>query len=153
MAPPQKLDSPIELPGRRWSVIPGTVFPSTPVCKDTRKHEFIKYGSPYDRLDRLFVGLDQPWRGINSIEFKDGLPVGYISHCNVEGKEIPINCLLQVSHPNLMIAKKIFVSKDKVHFCYDQWGITLDDIEALWPVFRLTEAEVAMICKAVGLFP
>lgn len=150
MTPAQKLDSLIKLPDHRLTVIPETNFPSAPMLKDTRKHEFIKYGSPYYQPDQLFVGLDQPWRGIDAIEFQDGLPVGYISHCNFEGKEIPISCLPQVSHPNLMIAKEIFVSKDKVHFCYDHWGITLDDIEGLWPVFELSEPEVAIICKAVG---
>lgn len=150
MAAAQKLDSPIELPDHRLPVIPGTIFPSTPVPKDTRKHEFIKYGSPYDQLDRLFVGLGPSWRGIDAIEFKDGSPVQYINHCNLEGKETPINYLPKVSHPNLMVTKEIFVSKNRVHFCYDHWGITLDDIEDLWPDFQLTEAEVAMICKAVG---
>lgn len=118
--------------------------------KDTRKHEFIKYGSPYDQLDRLFVALGQSWRGIDAVEFKDGLPVGYISHYNLEENETPIDRLPQVSHPSLLIAREIFVFKNKVHFCYEQWGITLDEIEQLWPVFQLSEVEVALICKAVS---
>lgn len=151
MAPAQKLDSPIELPDRRSTYLPGTIFSSTPVPKDTGKREFIKYGSPYDQLDRLFVALGQLWRGIDAIEFKDGSLVGYISHCNFEGKGIPINHLPQISHPSLLIAREIFVFKDKVHFCYEHWGITLDEVEQLWPVFQLSEVEVALICKAVSL--
>ena len=131
MAPVQKLDSPIELPGHRWTIFPGTIASSTPMPKDTRKHEFIKYGSPYDQLDRLFVALGQSWRGIDAVEFKDGLPVGYISHYNLEENETPIDRLPQVSHPSLLIAREIFVFKNKVHFCYEQWGITLDEIEQL----------------------
>ena len=150
MAPAQKLDSPIELPGRRWTILPGTIASSTPMPKDTGKHEFIKYGSPYDQLNRLFVALGQSWRGIDAIEFKNGLPVGYISHCKLEEKGIPVDHLPQVSHPSLLIAREIFVFKDKVHFCYEHWGITLDEIEQLWPVFQPSEVEVALICKAVS---
>ena len=76
MAPAQKLDPPFDLPVRRSTIIPGTTFPLTPVQQDTGKCEFIKHGSPYDQQYRLFVGLGRSWRGIDSIEFKDGSPVG-----------------------------------------------------------------------------
>ena len=54
-----------------------------------------------------------------------------------------------ISHPSLLIAREIFVFKDKVHLCYKHWGITLDEIEQLWPVFQLSKVEVALICKIV----
>lgn len=74
----------------------------------------------------------------------------YISHCNAEGKEIPVYHLSQVSHPSLLIAREIFVAKGNVYFCYGHWGITLNEIEQLWPVYQLSEVEVALICKAVS---
>ncbi|OJJ83543.1 uncharacterized protein ASPGLDRAFT_58636 [Aspergillus glaucus CBS 516.65] len=148
MAPAQKLDPPFDLPVRKSSIIPGTIFPSTPVHKDTGKCEFIKHGSPYDQRDRLFVGLSRSWRGIDAIEFKDGSLVGYISHCNTEGKDIPVYHLSQVSHPSLLIAREIFVARGNVYFCYGHWGITLNEIEQLWPVYQLSEVEVALVCKA-----
>ena len=150
MAPAQKLDPPFDLPVRKSTIIPGTIFSSTPVQQDNGKCEFIKHGSPYDRHDRLFVGLGRSWRGIDSIEFQDGSPVGYISHCNAEGKEIPVYHLSQVSHPSLLIAREIFVAKGNVYFCYGHWGIALSEIEQLWPVYQLSEVEVALICKAVS---
>ena len=125
-------------------------LPSTPVHKDTGKSEFIKHGSPYDQCDRLFVGLSRSWRGVDAIEFKDGSPVGYISHCNTEEKEIPVYHLSQVSHPSLLIAREIFVTRGNVYFCYGHWGITLNEVEQLWPVYQLSEVEVALICKVVS---
>lgn len=150
MAPAQKLDPPFDLPVRKSSIIPRMSLPSTPVHKDTGKCEFIKHGSPYDQRDRLFVGLSRSWRGVDAIEFKDGSPVGYISHCNTEEKEIPVYHLSQVSHPSLLIAREIFVTRGNVYFCYGHWGITLNEVEQLWPVYQLSEVEVALICKAVS---
>ena len=151
MTPARKLDSLIDLPVSRSTILPRTSFTSAPMPEDTGKHGFIKYGSPYDQLDRLFVALGQTWRGIDAIEFKNGLPVGYISHCNFEGKGIPVMPQIpnHICHPSLLIAREIFVFKDKVHLCYEHWGITLEEIEQLWPVFQLSEVEVALICKIV----
>ena len=151
MTPTQKLDSPIDLPVSRSTILPRTIFTSAPMPEDTRKHRFIKYGSPYDQLNQLFVALGQTWRSIDAIKFKNGLPVGYISHCNFEGKGIPVMPQIpnHISHPSLLIAREIFVFKDKVHLCYEHWGITLDEIEQLWPVFQLSKVEVALICKIV----
>jgi len=122
MAPVQKLDPHFDLPVRRSTIIPGTVFSSTLVQQDNGKCEFIKHGSPYDRHDRLSVGLGCSWRGIDFIEFQDGSPIGYISHCNAEGKEIPVYHLSQVSHPSLLIAREIFVPKAMFTFVMDIGG-------------------------------
>lgn len=77
--------------------------------------------------------------------------MGYISHYKFNENEIPIDRLPQISHPRLLSVREIFVLKGNVYFCYEQWGITLDEIEQLWPVFQLNEAEVALICKAVSV--
>lgn len=79
-----------------------------------------------------------------------GSPVGYISHCNFEEKGIPVNRLPQVFQLSLLSVTEIFVVRSNVYFCCGQWGVTLDEIEQLWPVFRLNEVEVALICKAVS---
>jgi hypothetical protein len=47
--------------------------------------------------------------------------------------------------------KEVFILKDNIYFLQDQWGLTLNEILQLSPVFMLSEVEVAVICKAVGL--
>jgi hypothetical protein len=149
MAPPRKLGSPIELPVRRSTVIPGTLFPSVSFRKDHGRGEFVKYGSPYDQEDRLFFGLNPPWNNVHAIEFKEGRPVSFVTHQKVETKNISLDRIRQISHVNVLGFKEVFILKDNIYFLRDQWGLTLNEILQLSPVFNLSEVEVAVICRAV----
>ncbi|KAL4745866.1 uncharacterized protein BDW70DRAFT_145057 [Aspergillus foveolatus] len=149
MSSPKKLDSPIQLAHRRRTAVFETPLPSIPVEMAVTQRDSIKHGSPYDQLDRLFVGLHPSWNGIDAIEFKDGSPVGFVSHYSPQGKDIPLQRLTQVTHPSFLAYKEIFISQGDVYFLYEQWGVTLEQVWKLSPVFRLGEAEVAIICKKI----
>lgn len=149
MSSPKQLASPIKLAHRRRTPIFETPLPSVPVEKPVTHRDFVKYGSPYDQPDRLFVGLHPSWNGIDAVEFKDGSPVGFVSHYNPEGKDIPLQRLTQASHPSFLDFKEVFVAKGSVYFLYEQWGVTLDQIRRLSPILQLGEVEVAIICKKV----
>ncbi|KAE8334763.1 hypothetical protein BDV24DRAFT_156592 [Aspergillus arachidicola] len=149
MAPPKKLGSPIELPVRRSTVIPVTLFPSVSFRKDHGRGEFVKHGSPYNQEDRLFFGLNPPWNNVHAIEFKEGRPVSFVTHQKVETKNISLDRIRQISHANVLGFKEVFVLKDIIYFLRDQWGLTLNEILQLSPVFNLSEVEVAVICRAI----
>ncbi|KAL4935805.1 hypothetical protein BDV06DRAFT_217143 [Aspergillus oleicola] len=139
MSSPKQLDSPIKLAHRRRTAVFETPLPSTPVELAVPHRDFIKYGSPYDQTDRLFVGLTPSWNGIDAVEFKEGSPIGYISSYNPEGKDIPLQRLTQISHPSFLSFKEVFISKGAAFFLYEQ----------ISPIFRLGETEVAIICKKI----
>ncbi|PYI13428.1 hypothetical protein BO99DRAFT_452749 [Aspergillus violaceofuscus CBS 115571] len=148
MAPVTNLQSPIELPVNRRIPHPHLAFP---FVQSQTENEFVHYGSPYDQINRIFVGLNPSWNEIDAIEFHEGIPVGFVSQCKLEEKEIPVQRLRQSSHPSLLKIREVFFLKGSAYFIYDQWGLTLAEILHLSPVFRLSEVEVAVICKAVLL--
>ncbi|CEL12032.1 hypothetical protein ASPCAL15125 [Aspergillus calidoustus] len=135
-------------PNRRTTIFE-MPLPSIPVENTIAPREMVKYGCPYNQLDRVFIGLHPSWNGIDAIEFRNGTPVGYLSHYNPEGKDIPLQRLTQVSHPSFLAFKEVFVSRENVYFLYGQWGVTLHQIRSLSPLFQLGEAEVAIICKKI----
>lgn len=148
MAPSEKLDSPIELPDRRRTLLPEILYFPMPPARDYKYPGFVKEGSPYGQIDRFFVGLKTPWNGISAIEFKEGTPVAYISQCSVERKDSQLKRLTKALHPNILSLEEVFVSRD-MFFFYGQWGIPMSQIQRLSPVFQLGEVEVATICKRV----
>lgn len=149
MASGKKLDSPIELPDRRRTVLPVlSCFPMPP-ARDCKYPGFVKEGSPYDRIGRFFVGFKGTWNGISAIEFKEGRPVAFISQCSIVGKDAQLKCLTKALHPNILSLREVFFSKDTIFFIYEQWGITMSQIQGLSPEFQLGEVEVATICKGV----
>ncbi|THC88356.1 hypothetical protein EYZ11_012202 [Aspergillus tanneri] len=149
MAPAKKLGSPVELPDCRRTVLPKKLLPSVSFHDDPARPEFVKHGSPYDQVDRVFFGLNPPWNNVHAIEFKDGFPVGFLIHQKVESKNIPLDRIRQVSHKNVLSLEEVYFLKGNIYFLYNQWGITLNEIGQLSPVFNLSEVEVAVICKAI----
>ncbi|KAL4947545.1 hypothetical protein BDW69DRAFT_190098 [Aspergillus filifer] len=99
--------------------------------------------------ERLFVGLNPSWNGIDAVEFKEGTPIGFISSYKPEGKDIPLQRLTQISHPSFLSFREVFISKGAAHFLYEQWGVTLEQVQRISPIFRLGEIEVAIICKKI----
>ncbi|KAF5861165.1 hypothetical protein ETB97_000539 [Aspergillus alliaceus] len=98
---------------------------------------------------QLFFGLNPPWNSVHAIEFKEGRPVGFVTHRKVETKSLPLDRIRDISHANVLGFKEVFILKDNIYFLQDQWGLTLNEILQLSPVFMLSEVEVAVICKAV----
>ncbi|KAB8239020.1 kinase-like protein [Aspergillus alliaceus] len=93
MAVSPKLGSPIELPVRgvpRHMTLPQTL--------DVQS-DFVKSGSPYDQLNRFFVGLSPTWGPVSAIEFFEGSHLAYAE----DFKEI--------SYLNLVNLKEIFIAK------------------------------------------
>jgi hypothetical protein len=86
MYAPKKLDSPIQLALHHRTAVLETPLPSIPAEIAVTQRESIKHGSPYDQLDRLFVGLHPSWNGIDAIEFTDRSLVGFVSHYSLQGK-------------------------------------------------------------------
>ncbi|KAH8431450.1 uncharacterized protein LDX57_009112 [Aspergillus melleus] len=133
MAPALTLGSPIELAVREPVHTPE---PVTPATNPRYSLDFVKYGSPYDQSNRIFIGLDPSWNGIDAIEFQDGLAIGFLSHCKVEGNTFPLQHITQVSHRNVLGFKEIFVKRGGCFFIYGQWGTTLREIHQLLPILN-----------------
>lgn len=147
MKPNKKLDSPIPLRSRRWTTTPEMfTFPAPP--QKHARQAFVKTGSPYDQLGRFFVGLSPAWSGISAIEFAEGAPVSFVSHCTIEGNS-GVGRVTPPSHKNVLSLKEAFVTNNHMFFLYAQWGLTLKEIQKLSPVFQLGEVEVATVCKGV----
>ncbi|KAL4888210.1 hypothetical protein BDV59DRAFT_196623 [Aspergillus ambiguus] len=149
MAADKRLGSPIELPLRRATAPPEAPLPPIPSQTDTRNCNFIKYGSPYDQLGRVFIGFSRSWNGVDAIEFQEGSAVGFVNHCAFESKDLPLEHIVRVSHPNILDFKEIFLCKGNIYFLYWSWGVTLKEIRQLFPVFQLSEVEVAIVCRSV----
>lgn len=147
----KNLDSPIALRSRRWTIPPEMFSFPAPPKKNTRQG-FVKVGSPYNQLGRFFIGLDPAWSGINAIEFAEGAPVSFVSHCTIEGN-MEVERVAQPSHKNVLSLKEAFVINNNMFFLYGQWGLTLKEIQKLSPVFQLGEVEVATVCKGVLFQP
>ncbi|RMJ22821.1 hypothetical protein PHISP_06310 [Aspergillus sp. HF37] len=121
-------------------------FPAPP--KKHTRQGFVKAGSPYNQLGRFFIGLDPAWSGISAIEFAEGAPVSFVSHC-VIGENTGLERVTQPSHRNVLNLKEAFVINNNMFFLYAQWGLTLKEIQKLSPVFQLGEVEVATVCKGI----
>ncbi|KAF7177422.1 hypothetical protein CNMCM7691_005627 [Aspergillus felis] len=110
--------------------------------------QFIKYGHPFQSLHRFFVGLEPMWSDVSAIEFTEDSPVGYVKKLTVAG-EVPVNRLSETCHHNIVNLREVFISERSIFFVYEKWGISLEEIHSLSPVFQLGEVEVATICREV----
>ena len=144
----KKLDSPIPLRSRRWTTTPEMFSFLAPPKKHARQ-AFVKTGSLYDQLGRFFVGLSPAWSGISAIEFAEGAPVSFVSHCMIEDNS-GVERVTPPLHKNVLTLKEAFAANNHMFFLYAQWGLTLKEIQKLSPVFQLREVEVATVCKGVG---
>ena len=140
----KKLGSPIMLPPHRRTILPS--FPAPP--RNPIRQSFVKVGSLYAQPDRFFVGIGPTLSGISAIEFAEGVPVSFISHCTIEntteGERV-----VQPSHKNVLDLKEVFIMNKDMFFLYAKWGVTLNEVQELSPAFKLGEVEVAVICKGV----
>ena len=123
--------------------------PSTSAHPDCDNQEFVKEGSPYEQVGRFFVALKLPVSGISAVELQKGRPVAYVSHCTVQEKEFCLERLTQASQSNLLGLREVFINTDSIYFLYDQWGMALEELQQLFPVFQPGEVEVATVCKEV----
>lgn len=139
----RRLASPIDLPFR------GQRDLSPPIKEKTL---FIKHGSPYDQLNRFFIGLVPAQGPVNAIEFTEGAHVAYVQQIQLKEEKPHILNIVETSHQNLVNLKEVFVSKKHIYFLYDSWGISLYDIQELSPYLQLGEVEIATITKGVCYF-
>ncbi|KAE8371413.1 kinase-like protein [Aspergillus bertholletiae] len=143
----RRLASPINLPihGPKTPLPLPSISPLLSVSED--KPDIIRLGSPYDRLDRFFIGLKPTWGGIDAIEFTEGVDVAYVQQRQIQDIQ-PLK-FTETSHTNLVNLKEVFVAKKMVYFLYDSWGISLEQIQELSPKLQLGEVEVATICQGI----
>ncbi|KAE8386943.1 hypothetical protein BDV23DRAFT_196092 [Aspergillus alliaceus] len=99
-------------------------------------------------MDRLFVGLEPAWSGINAIEFTEHMPISFVSKLVTTKGNIPkMDFFKRTSHRHLVNLKEVFVAEESLMLFYDKWeGISLNEIQDLRPAFQLGEVEVATIC-------
>ncbi|KAI9040415.1 uncharacterized protein KD926_008238 [Aspergillus affinis] len=145
MAESKVLASPINL---RQTALPKT-FPESMKEPVARGSSFVQYSHPYKTYDRFFVGMEPQWGGINAIEFTENLPVAYVKKFTTNDTEKKVGHLRATHHHNLVNLKEAFVTDNSVFFVYERWGISLEEICQLWPVFKLGEVEVATLCNEV----
>ncbi|KAE8395913.1 kinase-like domain-containing protein [Aspergillus alliaceus] len=126
MAVTPKLGSPIELPS-----------------------DFVKSGSPYDQLNRFFVGLSPTWGPVSAIEFSEGSHLAYVYQERIEERDLQAEDFKETSHPNLVNFKEVFIAKQNVFFLYDTWGISLEEIQQSSSKFCLGEVQFATISKGI----
>ncbi|KAB8067369.1 kinase-like domain-containing protein [Aspergillus leporis] len=112
--------------------------------------ECVKYGNPFT-MDRLFIGLEPAWSGINAIEFTEHMPISFVSKLDTTAcDKSRIDCLRQTSHRHLVNLKEVFVTEESLLLFYEKWeGISLKEIQDLRPAFQLGEVEVATICYQI----
>ncbi|KAE8330303.1 kinase-like domain-containing protein [Aspergillus sergii] len=116
---------------------------------ETTESDFIKYGSPYMQMHRVFIGLEPTWGEIYAVEFTENSPVSYIKKLDVVRDKLPIDALTQTSHANLVNLREVFVAETSLFFVYEKWGISLKEMQHLSPVFRFGEVEIATLCREV----
>ena len=116
---------------------------------DCENQKLVKEGSPYEQIDRFFIALKPSRSGISAVELQDGMPVAYVTHCAAREKDSHLEHLMQASHANLLGLEEVFADSDNIYFLYNQWGMTLQELQQLFPVFQPGEVEVATICKGV----
>jgi hypothetical protein len=92
------------------------------------------------------------WSDVSAIEFTEDSPVGYVKKLLVEG-EVPVGRLSETCHRNIVNLREVFITERSIFFVYEKWGISLEEIHHLSPVFQLGEVEVATICREVRLAP
>ncbi|KAF4182504.1 hypothetical protein CNMCM8694_006752 [Aspergillus lentulus] len=143
MAVTPKLGSPIELPVRG-----GPRHMTLPQSLDVRS-DFVKSGSPYDQLNRFFVGLSPTWGPVSAIEFSEGSHLAYVYQERIEERDLQAEDFKETSHPNLVNLKEVFIAKQNVFFLYDTWGISLEEIQLSSSKFCLGEVEIATISKGI----
>ncbi|KAE8371233.1 kinase-like protein [Aspergillus bertholletiae] len=109
--------------------------------------DIVKYGNPFT-MDRLFVGLEPAWGGINAIEFTEHMPISFVSKLiTARGDKRKMDRFKRTSHKHLVNLKEVFVTEESLILFYDKWeGISLREIQDLRPAFQLGEVEVATIC-------
>ncbi|KAF4207310.1 hypothetical protein CNMCM8927_003584 [Aspergillus lentulus] len=138
-----KLGSPLELPVRgvpRHMTLPQTI---------DIQSDFVKSGSPYDQLNRFFVGLSPTWGPVSAIEFSEGSNLAYVYQERIEERDLQAGDFKETSHPNLVNLKEVFIAKQNVFFLYDTWGISLEEIQQSSSKFCLGEVEIATISKGI----
>ncbi|GFF44665.1 hypothetical protein IFM51744_05876 [Aspergillus udagawae] len=139
-----KLGSPIELPvrgpPRKMTLLPQTLHIQS---------DFVKSGSPYDQLNRFFVGLSPTWGPVSAIEFSEGSHLAYVYQERIEERDLQAEDFQETSHPNLVNLKEVFIAKQNVFFLYDSWGISLEEIQQSSSKFCLGEVEIATISKGI----
>ncbi|OGM39397.1 hypothetical protein ABOM_012133 [Aspergillus bombycis] len=110
---------------------------------------FVKHGNPFT-MDRLFVGLEPAWGGVDAIEFTEDMPVSFVTRVNRSQHDIPLDRLRETSHRHLFNLKEVFVTEQSLFLFYAEWeGISLKEIQTLRPAFQLGEVEVATICYQI----
>ncbi|PIG85279.1 hypothetical protein AARAC_004371 [Aspergillus arachidicola] len=109
--------------------------------------DIVKYGNPFT-MDRLFVGLEPAWGGINAIELTEHMPISFVSKLIIARGDRPkMGCFKKTSHRHLVNLKEVFVTEESLILFYDKWeGISLREIQDLRPAFQLGEVEVATVC-------
>lgn len=125
----------------------GSSTPESKRCAN-KSEVFIKRGNPYKQAGRFYIELKSSWSGICAIEIQDGVPVTFVSQCTAQ-KDSDLDRLQRISHANLLSLKEVFVEAGRVFFLYDQWGITLKELQGLSHEFQFGEVEVATVCKGV----
>ena len=129
--------------------MPEISSPSASAHPDCDNQAFVKEGSPYEQIGRFFVALKLPRSGISAVELQKRRPVAHVSHYTVQEKDFCLERLTQESHSNLLGLREVFINTDDIYFLYDQWGMALEELQQLFPVFQPGEVEVATVCKEV----
>ncbi|GFG19515.1 hypothetical protein IFM5058_10171 [Aspergillus udagawae] len=111
--------------------------------------DFVKSGSPYDQLNRFFVGLSLTWGPISAIKFSKGSHLAYVYQEWIEERDLQAEDFQETSHLNLVNLKEVFIAKQNVFFLYNSWGISLEEIQQSSLKFCLGEVEIATISKGI----
>lgn len=143
------IDSPVESLADRQTIMSEASSSPTSSQPDCENQSLVKQGSPYEQIGRFFLGLKPSRSGICAVELQEGTPVTYVSHCTAQEKDSRVERLMQASHTNLLGLREVFINADNVYFLYDRWGMALEELQQLFPVFQPGEVEVATVCKGV----
>ena len=122
---------------------------STSTQPDCENQGLVKQGSPYEQIGRFFIGLNPSRSGICAAELQEGTPVTYVTHYTAQENDSRVERLIQASHTNLLGLREVFINAGNIYFLYDRWGMTLEELQQLFPVFQPGEVEVATVCKGV----
>ena len=125
----------------------GSSTPESKQCAN-KSENFIKRGNPYKQAGHFYLKLKLSLSGICAIEIQDGVPVTFVSQCTAQ-KDSDLDHLQRISHANLLSLKEVSMEAGHVCFLYDQWGITLKELQGLSHVFQFSEVEVTTVCKGV----
>lgn len=120
---------------------------------DHENQRLVKEGSPYEQIGRFFIALKPSRSGISAVELQEGIPVAYVTCSTAQAKDSHLEHLMQASHTNLLGLREVFMDSGNIYFLYNQWGMTLQELQQLLPVFQPGEVEVATICKGVFHWP